>query len=108
VIAIINTGVKHFVPQFNLYPYKLDDILEKNTKRKDGGTFAGWVLGVYLNDFLIYENNGLKNMVQINKIENYQLFFNNLFEISIERFKQIENVSFTNSYYSTYRNHNLE
>lgn len=108
MVAVYNTGVKQFIPEFNLFPYKLDDIIEKHSKRKDGATFAGWVIGVYLKDFLIYEKDGLRKMIQITWLENYYFYWEDLFQISIERFEEIQGISFTDTYYSTYRNHNLE
>jgi len=108
MVAVYSTGVKQHIPKFNLFPFKLDDIIEKNAPRKDGCKFAGWVIGVYLEQYVIYEINGLRKMIQIDWLENYYFYWEDLFQISDQRFEEIQGISFTDTYYPTYRNHNLE
>lgn len=106
MIAVFDTLARQELLDFGVYKFKLDDILEKGFKRKDYHEFLGWVIGLYLDDFLIYEKDGIKNMVQINRIQNYWYYYESIPIISIERYEEIKETSFTDGYYSTYTNHN--
>lgn len=100
MLAVFATGLKQFFPALGLYPYKLDDVLEKSTMK--GQPFKGWVLGLYVNDFIIVENNEIRTTIQVNRIQNFKQYEHLIRRFSDQDFNNLNGKVFTKGYYSTY------